>query len=251
MVEQAKPVITRTPSAGSGRTASLPEAIMRARVKPSLLTDQVFEALRSRIARGDWAPGEQLRIREIAALLGTSEMPVREAFRRLAQAGLLTVEPYKGATVRALKIDELEHVYDLRVMLEPEAGRLGALRADAGVVDAMRHHWRLIQTASASGDVAESVAEDERLLGALYDAGTNTVLAGLVRGLWGTCRPYKNLWVAAAVKHGLATWDHVPLLIDAAARNDSAAAFEILQQTYRDARATLRQLLDEQTGTDQ
>ncbi|OUS92139.1 hypothetical protein CA951_29985 [Rhodococcus sp. NCIMB 12038] len=44
--------------------------------------------------------------------MGTSVMPVREAFRRLEQAGLIVTEPYRGASVRELSIDELEYVYD-------------------------------------------------------------------------------------------------------------------------------------------
>lgn len=108
-----------------------------ARVTSSLLADQVFDRLRSWITSGQWKPGTQMRIREVAAKVGTSEMPVREAFRRLEQAGLIVIEPYRGARVPLLTIDELEHVYDVRVMLEPQAARLGANLADAAVVAEM------------------------------------------------------------------------------------------------------------------
>lgn len=228
----------------------IPVDISGSRVERSLLVDRVVDELRRRIAQGEWVPGRQLRIREIADLVGTSEMPVREALGRLAQAGLVTIEPYRGATVRVLRIEELEHVYDVRLLLEPEAGRLGVLRADASVVARMRRHWDLIQAATERGEIAESVAEDEHLLLALYEADDNDVLTGLVRAMWDTCRPYKNLWVANAVRHGVAMWSHVPPLIDAAIHNDSSGAFEILRQTYQDARAVIRQLLDEPAGAD-
>ena len=78
----------------------------------NLLADRVYETLRGHIAQGHWAPGTQLRIREVAALVGTSVMPVREALGRLEQAGLIVTEPYRGASVRELSIDELEYVYD-------------------------------------------------------------------------------------------------------------------------------------------
>lgn len=221
------------------------------RVGSSLLADQVFEVLRGWITSGEWQPGKQLRIRQVAALVGTSEMPVREAFRRLAQADLIVVEPYKGATVRVLHIGELEHIYDVRIMLEGEAGRQGVLQATGDVVDRMRHHWDRIQAASERGDVVEGVTEDERVLGALYDAGDNDVLVGLVRQIWDSCRPYKSLWASNAVEQGLSTWGHVPALIDAASSGDSDRAARILEQTYRDARSTVRQLLDRQSGEDQ
>ncbi|MDF3313109.1 GntR family transcriptional regulator, partial [Rhodococcus sp. T2V] len=224
--------------------AHTPTPALQHRVSSSLLANQVYEALRGWIAHGDWQPGKQLRIREVAAMVGTSDMPVREAFRRLEEAGLIVIEPYKGATVRVLSIDELEHVYDVRIMLEPESARQGALRAGADVVTTMQHHWQLLQAASERGDIAEAVTQDEHLLNALYSAGDNDVLAKLVRSLWDTCRPYKNLWVANAVEQGLSTWSHVTHLIDAVQANDGDGAFRILDRTYRDARATVRQLLD-------
>ncbi|WP_081314306.1 GntR family transcriptional regulator [Rhodococcus pyridinivorans] len=214
------------------------------RVTTSLLVDQVFDALRSRIARGEWAPGTLLRIREIATLLGTSEMPVREAFRRLTQAGLLKAAPYKGATVRVLSIDELEHVYDVRLMLEPQAGRLGAMNANEAAIAAMRHHRQLLEDAADRGDVVEAVAQDEHFLTALYEASGNHLLVNTIRGLWDTCRPYKNLWVTNAIERGMATWTHLSPLLEAAEQHDATAAFAVLEQTYQDARAVVRQLLD-------
>lgn len=162
--------------AGDRPSASVLTLGLRQQAESSLLADQVFEVLRGWISRGDWQPGKQLRIRQVASLVGTSETPVREAFRRLAEAGLIVIEPYKGATVRVLRIDDLERIYDVRIMLEPEAGRQGAVDADAEVVETMRRHWQLLGSASARGDIVTAVAEDEHLLNALYGAGQNQVL---------------------------------------------------------------------------
>ncbi|MDL9938649.1 GntR family transcriptional regulator [Gordonia sp. ABSL1-1] len=213
----------------------------------TLLTDQVFHALHERIATGEWAPGKPLRIREVATLVGTSEMPVREAFRRLEQAGLIHIEPYRGATVRQLSIEELEHTYDVRILLEPAAARAGGEYADDRVVDAMRGQLDRLQQASARGDVAAAVAEDEQLLTTLYTAGPNQLLTTMVRGLWDSCRPYKNIWAANAAERGVSTWSHLTDLIDAAERNDGVAAAGILDRTYRSARSTVRELLDPST----
>jgi DNA-binding GntR family transcriptional regulator len=249
MIGATDPVATRSAVSSVAHRPATP-AVPRAeyRVSSSLLADQVFEALRGRIAQGEWEPGEQLRIREVATLVGTSDMPVREAFKRLEQAGLIVVEPYRGATVRELSIDELEHVYDIRIMLEPAAARGGMERCDNAVLETMRRHWRLLQDAAERGDVVEAAAQDEYLLSALYNAGDNVELAKMVRNLWDICRPYKNLWITNAVEHGLSTWSHLTQLLAAVERHDSDAAHDILEQTYRDARATVRQLLDTQSG---
>lgn len=243
-----------TTGAARSRSASAPplrlppNVTLQHSVSSTLLTDQVFEALRDRIAQGYWAPGAPLRIREVASLMGTSEMPVREAFRRLDQAGLIVIEPYRGATVRTLSIAELEHIYDVRIMLEPEAARQGVSGADDKVLETMCRHRDLLEDAVRRGDVVEAVAQDEYLLTALYSAGENTILTELVRDVSGTCRPYKNIWVTNAVEQGLATWSHIADLLNAAERGDSEAAFVILDRTYREARAIVCQLLDTKSG---
>lgn len=208
------------------------------------LADQVFEVVREWIASGRAQPGSKLRISDVAEAVGTSVMPVREAFRRLEQAGLLTVEPYRGARVRSLSIEELEYIYDVRIMLEPEAACLGAVRASGGVVERMRYHWGLLQEASLRADVLTAVLEDELLLGVLYDAGGNPVLARMIRDLWEPCRAYKSLWVMNAIEQGLDTWNHLPRLIDAVQAHDNDVAREALDTVYRQARATVRELLE-------
>ena len=67
--------------------------------EPSLLTDQVFSAIHEAIMSGGIPAGARLRIRDLAAQLGTSPMPVREAIGRLEQAGLAQRVPHKGAVV--------------------------------------------------------------------------------------------------------------------------------------------------------
>ena len=66
------------------------------------LAHQVFDTLRGWIVNGQLQPGYRLRVRDVAAMVGTSVMPVREAIGRLVETGLAIHEPYKGARVRAL-----------------------------------------------------------------------------------------------------------------------------------------------------
>ena len=70
---------------------------------------------------GELPAGARLRVRDLALQVGTSVMPVREAIRRLEEAGLAERVPHKGAVVRGLTLTELEHVYDVRILLKTEA----------------------------------------------------------------------------------------------------------------------------------
>jgi len=77
------------------------------------------EAIRLRILNGDFAEGESLRQDALAAELGISRIPVREAFHQLEAEGLVTLLPHRGAVVAALSLDEIGEIFDLRAVLEP------------------------------------------------------------------------------------------------------------------------------------
>jgi DNA-binding GntR family transcriptional regulator len=78
------------------------------------------EAIRLRILSGDLGEGESLRQDALAAELGISRIPVREAFRQLEAEGLVTLQPHRGAVVSSLSLDEIAEIFDLRTLLEPE-----------------------------------------------------------------------------------------------------------------------------------
>src|SRR5262245_23188852 len=84
----------------------------------------VLESVRKAILSGIMEPGARLRQEELAEVFGTSRIPVREALRALEYEGLVVSEPHRGFTVTALDADDVEEVYDLRILLESHAVRL-------------------------------------------------------------------------------------------------------------------------------
>lgn len=86
-------------------------------------TEAVLDAIRHAILAGELRPGQSLVETELAQLLGVSKTPVREALKTLAGAGLVTMSAYRGATVRAIDAASAAAIYDLRLLLEPEAVR--------------------------------------------------------------------------------------------------------------------------------
>ncbi|MDL9938651.1 GntR family transcriptional regulator [Gordonia sp. ABSL1-1] len=213
-------------------------------VAASPLADQVFETLRGWIVSGQLAPGYRLRVRDIADLVGTSVMPVREAIRRLVESGLAIHEPYKGARVRGLDTAELEHAYDVRILLEGEAARLGALAAAPAVADRMQEHYAIIESATASGDVTGSLHHDEALLDELYRAAGNEIIRDIIHGLWDRCRPYKALWAGGPDRLGhVEIWSYQPELIAAVRVNDADTAERVVRASYENAKTAIRKIL--------
>lgn len=121
-----------------------------------MLTDVVGERIREAIVTGDLKLGEQVSEAQLAALMGVSKTPVREALVRLQNQGLVEIHPQRGTYVFRLAPEEVTHLCRFRVLVETEALR-DAMASDKA---------RLVK--SWQNCVAEmQVAEDARDLSAL------------------------------------------------------------------------------------
>ncbi len=80
--------------------------------------DQIVDHIRNAIFSGKFIPGSKLKEKEASDWLGVSRMPVREAFRILEAQGLIEIEPNKGAKVTRISLEDLEEIYEARVLLE-------------------------------------------------------------------------------------------------------------------------------------
>lgn len=84
------------------------------------LTSAVADKLREQIIRGEIPEGTQLRQDAIATQYKVSRIPVREALRQLDAEGLITIIPNRGAVVPALSPNDIEELFNIRALLEPE-----------------------------------------------------------------------------------------------------------------------------------
>ena len=109
------------------------------------LRDRIHDKLRAAILSGELPPGAPIIEAELAARLGASRTPIREALRRLETEGLLEPRGLRGSVVRALDAAEVGCIFEIREALESLAARRAArviseadLRKLAGHLDAMR-----------------------------------------------------------------------------------------------------------------
>jgi DNA-binding GntR family transcriptional regulator len=87
-------------------------------VKPTSLSDQVYEHLRLAIIRADLQPGEKLVELDIAAKMGTSQGPVREALQRLERDGLVERRARKMSLVSDFSLDDMYELFSVRTVIE-------------------------------------------------------------------------------------------------------------------------------------
>jgi len=222
------------------------------RVTPTLLTDQVYATLHAAIISGELPAGSRLRIRDLAEQVGTSVMPVREAIRRLEQAGLAEREPHKGAVVKGLTLAELVHVYGVRRLLEGEAARLGSQRITGEDRERMRAEYDLMLAAVEERRVVDYLDHDEDFLATLYAASGNPVLVDMIRTLWQHCRAYKIVGAQGTLDATWADslWHYQKDLLAAACENDGDAALAVSNASLDNATQRIRALLAAQANGD-
>ena len=113
-------------------------------LQTSSLVNVVHGELERMILSGRLAPGEKITELTIAAKLGISRGPLREAFRMLEEAGLVRIAKNRGVFVRDIPVEEAVEIFDLRAVMDELAGRKLAenittaqLKEIRGTVDAM------------------------------------------------------------------------------------------------------------------
>ena len=195
-------------------------------------TVAVLEAIKHAILVGELTPGRPLVETDLATVLGVSKTPVREALKTLAGAGLVTMHPYRGAVVRTLDDEQARHIYDLRLLLEPEA---------LGRAVAAHHDWRpahdALVRADASKDQAERSLANRDFHHELYAGCGNPLLVRMLDDL----RDQTALVSAAAWRHDPAagpnrstpSWEHEAAehrrVLQAAERGDADRAAHLLK----------------------
>jgi DNA-binding GntR family transcriptional regulator len=148
---------------------------MSSSVTRVVLREQVKELILERILNGTYKPGERLVETRIAAELGTSQAPVREALRDLEILRFVESEPFRGSRVRAISQEELIEIYPVRAAIEEVAAREAATRLD-GDVDALEAELDAMHRAAVENDLHAQVEHDVAFHRLIVEASGNAIL---------------------------------------------------------------------------
>jgi DNA-binding GntR family transcriptional regulator len=116
------------------------------------VTERVTQSLRDAIIGGVLQPGERLIEERIAAQMGVSRAPIREALRSLEAEGLVRSLPRRGLTVIVLTKQDVEEIYGLRSALECQAARSACRKLTPDDLEELRSLVRRMREAGHAGD---------------------------------------------------------------------------------------------------
>jgi DNA-binding GntR family transcriptional regulator len=196
----------------------------------------VLASMRQAILDGILPPGSRLRQEELADTFHTSRIPVREALRVLEYEGLAVSEPHRGFAVSELDADQIEEVYDLRIVLESHATRLAIPLLTEDDIDALQ---RLHDAMTEAPTDDERLAYREQFYLRLYSVTARPRLVGLIARL--------RQEIARSLRWKLIQRSphHHDAFFEAVKAGDADLAVAELASHYRKVNALLRRYLRE------
>ncbi|MFI8664481.1 GntR family transcriptional regulator [Rhodococcus qingshengii] len=125
------------------------------------LRDQAVEVLRDLIVRGVLESGTRINEVELAASLGISRGPLREAIQRLSAEGLIDSQRNRGAFIREITLEDVRHMYELRQVLEVTAAKFAATRATEGEIAELEQQIGEVDELLNAGSAAAYPADSD------------------------------------------------------------------------------------------
>lgn len=175
------------------------------------LSQRIFDVIRERIIAGALAEREPVRQDALAAELGVSKIPLREALARLEHEGLLTGEANRGWFVRPMSADQAEEIYQLRLSIEPAAAAYACKYADEADKQAAIKAFELLD-AAAHEDPSNVAVRNREFHVALVRPGGRLLTTQLVERLEVLAERYVLAHLQPAGRGDRAHLEHKALL---------------------------------------
>lgn len=146
--------------------------------------------MRRALLQGSFAVGQSLTIRGLASALGTSEMPVREAIKRLVAERMIVQLSNRSFQVPALEWSQFEELISLRMSIEGLAAQRAVAHSGDELLGKLTRFNETMKDALAKGDRARALRSNQEFHFALYAAAGSPILMELIETLWMRCGPY-------------------------------------------------------------
>lgn len=209
------------------------------------LRDVVFNTLREAILKGELKPGERLMELQLAARLGVSRTPIREAIRMLEQEGLAVTVPRKGAEVAKMTEKDMEDVLIIRMALDELAVQLACDQIDEEQFKQLQVARRNFESCIQSGDVKKIALADVEFHDRIYQATGNTKLITMLNNLREQMYRYRVEYLKDERNYPTLIKEHQSL-VEGIRRKDKEFVTVVMKKHVDNQAAAVKQMIQEQ-----
>ena len=198
------------------------------------LVDAAYREVKGNVLSGRLAPDSIVDESAIAQALGTSKTPVRQALNRLAAEGFIRILPQRGTLVNRISLTDIQQVFLIRQLLEPEASELAALRATPAQVSLLK---RLDEEFESSDELNPDLDKHTEFHVAVAAAAGVPRMTKIIAELQEQMQWF--MAVRASEGGSMPPRHHHRELVNAIATRDAAQARRITDESIRQSREEL------------
>jgi len=210
------------------------------------LRQKVYEQLKEKMISAEILPGEQISLRELAAKLGVSLMPVREALWQLEAERIVVIESNRKMWVNRLSPKDIEEILRIRLKLETMAVEMAC---DLRPNSVLRKIRSLLSDIHAAVEIPNEYLRTNREFHfIIYSLAESPILFDLIRGLWTRIGPYISL-VTRERKDIITSMDFHDAMYEGLAERDKGKISKAISDDLTTAAKVIIRLLEAFSGS--
>ena len=209
------------------------------------LRDVVFNTLREAILKGELKPGERLMELQLAAKLGVSRTPIREAIRMLEQEGLAVTIPRKGAEVAKMTEKDMEDVLQIREALDELAAKIACEQISEEQLEELVATMHEFEESTKTDNVKKIAAADVQFHDIIYQSTGNPKLVNMLNNLREQMYRYRVEYLKDENNYPTLMKEHKDI-VEGLVRKNKMQVTETMHQHVKNQAVAVKAMIQEQ-----
>ena len=209
------------------------------------LRDVVFNTLREAILKGELKPGERLMELQLAAKLGVSRTPIREAIRMLEQEGLAVTIPRKGAEVAKMTEKDMEDVLQIREALDELAAKIACEQISEEQLEKLAATMHEFEESTKTNNVKKIAEADVKFHDIIYQSTGNQKLVNMLNNLREQMYRYRVEYLKDENNYPTLMKEHKDI-VEGLVRKNKTQVTETMHQHVKNQAVAVKAMIREQ-----